>query len=51
MRKNTTLPVIKRQLIVSTTSSKDGLQKLEDKLLTHDEEIIRNDQIISNLAN
>lgn len=54
MRRNPTLPTIRDSTQGSSNKNKEGVEsyrKIEDKINSHDEEIVKNEKIISTLAN
>lgn len=54
MRRNPTLPTIRESTLASSNKNKEGVEsyrKIEDKINSHDEEIVKNEKIISTLAN
>ena len=55
MRRNTTLPVIKEPgkkmgSAVSTEKEKVTVKNLEDKVTSHDQELVKNEKLIITLA-
>lgn len=52
MKKSATLPVIKEKETISAAASKskETFKKLENKVNNQDDEIVKNEKMISNLA-